>query len=191
MRHLTPLLLSSFVLSFVLVGCDATGSQDTVVLNANSPAAPTVEYSFRYTSDNVSDNGQRVEVVSQNSDNLGSVLMDNGFSRNDVISATVDSLTLRRESSPTTSGIQPKVFDYLSGASVYLGTDDSGKLIADDQFQTTQQEITLDVANGDVTSEIKGGSKSAFLRLTTSGGEVPSQDVVEVTVYYRIEVQGV
>jgi hypothetical protein len=38
---------------------------------------------------------------------------------------------------------------------------------------------------------VKGGSTKAFLRLDASSEDVPSEDVVEVTVYYRIEVGGV
>jgi hypothetical protein len=82
------------------------------------------------------------------------------------------------------------VFDYLSGAAVFLGTDASGKRIADATFNTTQQEIRLDVATSNVTEEIRNGSKRAFLRLTASEN-VPEEDVVDVTVYYRIEVEGV
>lgn len=190
MNRLLFLLPASVVLALLLAGCDAAGTQDTVVLNATSPAPPTVEYTFRYTSQDVSNDGQQVEVVSENSDDLGSVLTQNGFSRSDVVSARVDSVTLRRQSSPTASGVRPKVFDYLSGATVFLGTDASGTEIADDQFDTTRQEISLGVATSNVTAEIKEGSTRAFLRLTASGS-IPEEDVVDVTVYYRIEVGGV
>lgn len=190
MKNIVSLLLSSAILAVFVAGCDSVGSEETAVLNADSPAPPTVEYEFRYTSEDVSEDGQQVEVVSDGGDNLGSVLTQNGFSRDDVVSARVDSVTLRRQSSPTSSGMQPKVFDYLSGAAVFLGTDASGKRIAEDQFSTTQQKIRLDVATSNVTEEVKGGSTQAFLRLTASEN-VPEQDVVDVTVYYRIEVEGV
>ena len=188
--HRPLLLLSAATLAVLLVGCDATGSQDTVILNANSPAPPTVEYTFRYTSQDVSQGGQLVEVVSEGRDDLGSVLTQNGFDRSDVVSARVDSVTLRRQSSPTLSGVRPKVFDYLSGAAVFLGADASGKKIADDQFDTTRQKISLRVATSNVTAEIKEGRTQAFLQLTASGS-VPEEDVVDATVYYRIEVGGV
>ena len=176
-------------LALLVLGCDATGTEETAVLNAASPEPPIVEYEFRYTSQNVEDNGQRVEVVSEGSDNLGTILSRNGFGRSDVVSAEVDSVTLRRQSSPT-SNARPKVFSYLSGAAVFLGTDENGKRIADDQFSTTQQRITLQVATGDVTAEVREGSTRAFLRLTASDS-VPEQDVVDVTVYYEVEVGGV
>jgi hypothetical protein len=190
MKNVVSLLLSSALLAVFVVGCDSVGSEETAILNADSPAPPTVEYEFRYTSDDVSSDGEEVEVVSEGGDNLGSVLTQNGFSRDDVTSARVDSVTLRRQSSPTSSGVQPKVFDYLSGAALFLGTDASGKRIAEDQFNTTQRKIRLGIANSNVTTEVKTGSTRAFLRLTASD-QVPEEDVVDVTVYYRIEVQGV
>lgn len=176
-------VVSVVVLAITLVGCDAVGSEETAVLNADSPEPPIVEYDFDYSSENVSNN--QVTVVSENADNLGSVLTKNGFSRENVVSARVDSLTLRRQSSKTS---QPKVFDYLSGAEVFLGTDSNGKKIADDEFSTTQQTISLQVASANVTQEVQGGSTKAFLRLDLSG-DMPERDLVEVKVYYRIKVE--
>ncbi len=186
MKNVLPLLLSAIVFPLLLVGCDSVGTEDTAVFNAASPIPPVVEYDFRYTSEDV--NGQQVEVVSNATDNLGSVLDRNGFSRADVVSAEVDSVVLRRQSSPAL--IQPKVFDYLRGAEVYLGTDASGTRIADDEFATTQQEVSLRVSTADVTSDVKNGSTRGFLRLDVSE-DVPGEDVVDVTVYYSIEVSGV
>lgn len=187
------LLLSAAALPLLLVGCDALGGEeDTVVLTTteDDTQLDPVTYEFRYTQDDVENNGQRVEVASENSDNLGTMLSRNGFDRSDVVSAQVDSVTLRRQSSPTLSGVRPKVFDYLSGAAVFLGTDAGGTQIADDQFDTTRQEIPLRVATSNVTAEVKEGSTQAFLQLTASGS-IPQEDVVDAAVYYRIEVSGV
>lgn len=190
MRTLSSLLLSSIAFVFVLAGCDATGSQETVILNEDLPVPPTVEYEFRYTSENVSNEGQRVEVVSNGSDNLGSILSENGFSRDDIVSARVDSVSLRRLSSPSATEVRPKVFDYLSGVALFLGTDASGTRIAERSPLPSEQQVSLPVATSNVTADLEGGSKKAFLRLDASG-EVPEEDFVEATVYYRIEVGGV
>lgn len=190
MKSISLLLLSSLGLALLLGGCDATGSEETAVLNADSPAPPTVEYTFRYDSDNVTDDGQRVDVVSDNSDNLGSVLTQNGFSRSDIVSARVDSVSLRRLSSASVAETRPKVFDYVTGVAVFLGTDASGTRIAERTPLPTQQQVSLQVATSNVTADLKGGSKSAFLRIDASG-DVPEEDVVEATVYYRVEVEGV
>lgn len=190
MKSRFSLLLSTIALVFVVVGCDATGSEETVVLNEDLPVPPTVEYEFRYTSENVSNEGQRVEVVSRSSDNLTSILSENGFTRDDIVSARVDSVSLRRLSSPSAKDIRPKVFDYLSGVTLFLGTDASGTRIAQRSPLPSEQEVSLPVSTSDVTTDLKGGSKKAFLRLDASG-EVPEEDIVEATVYYRIEVGGV
>lgn len=180
---------------FLLVGCDSGGTE-TVVLNANSPAPPTVEYEFRYTSDNLNGNS-RVEVASQNPDNLTSVLRNNGFSRSDVVSAQVDSVTLERISAAGTqrAAVTPKVFQYLLGAEVYLGDDDAGPKIAEGQFQTTRRFVSLPVSTRNVTPTVQEGATPTFLRLEvqdpSSVPDAPNQDAVEVVVYYRIEVEGV
>lgn len=186
---------------FGVAGCDS-GGPATAVLNADSPEPPTVEYAFRYTSENLNEN-DAVAVVSQASDNLTSVLQSNGFDRSDVVSARVDSVTLERISAPTQDATsrpralpKPKVFQYLLGASVYLGESDSGPRIAGGQFQTSERFVSLPVTNNpSVTSTVRAGATPSFLRLEvetpSNVPESPNEDAVEVTVYYRIEVEGV
>lgn len=188
------------LLAFAVGGCDASGPE-TVVLNANSPEPPTVAYEYRYTSANLNASDE-VEVASQQSDNLTSVLRRNGFDRSDVVSARVDSVTLERISAPTQGAAArpravpvPDVFQYLLGASVHLGTDDTGPQIATGQFQTDQRFVSLPVATQNVTSVVQNGATPSFLRLEvedpSSVPEPPDEDAVEVVVYYRIEVEGV
>lgn len=196
-----PTSLATLALAalFVLVGCDIGGVEETAILNAESPIPPTVEYTFEYTSDDVNSQGQ-VEKTSEGADDLGTVLSQNGFAREDVVSAEVDSVTLERLSSPSSAsqqtkdpeGDEAKVFEYLVGAEIFLGQDAGGTLIADDQFQTTDRFVSLDVATRNVTEIVQAGSTSAFLRLDTEDpDEVPDNDVVQVTVYYQIEAEGV
>lgn len=191
---------AALLLAFTMGGCDS-GGPGTVVLNANSPKPPTVEYAFRYTSDDLSGNDE-VEVVSQAADNLTSVLQSNGFARSDVVSARVDSVTLERISASTPGTAsrrrarpEPQVFQYLLGASVYLGESDSGPRIAGGQFQTDQRFVSLPVTTPTVTPVVRAGATPAFLRLEVEEAnnvpEPPNEDAVEVRVYYRIEVEGV
>lgn len=171
------------------VGCDAVGSEDTVILNnANSDrgSRPTVEYTFAYDT-----NGDRsIEVPSEQSDDLGSILSNAGFSRANIVSATVDSVRLERLSSKTIRD-RAYVFDYLTGATVYLGSDATGTRIAEAIFDTTDRTVLLQVATRDVTDVIKNGSTPAFLQLDTDNDVPDRQDRVSVTVYYEIEVGGV
>lgn len=191
---------SALLFMLVVAGCDA-GGPTTVVLNANSPEPPTVEYAYRYTSDDLNANDE-VAVVSQTSDRLTSVLQSNGFERSDVVSARVDSVTLERISARTQGAAarsralpKPKVFQYLLGASVYLGEDDSGPRIAAGQFQTSQRFVSLPVTTQNVTSVVRTGATPSFLRLEVQDAsnvpEPPNEDAVEVRVYYRIELEGV
>lgn len=169
--------------SLVLVGCDLASAGNTAILNANSAIPPTVEYTFEYGSSDVT-GGSQVEVVSEGSDDLAGILSRNGFSRADVVSAEVDSVSLERLSAPT--------FGYITGAEVYLGTSAGGTRIATGTFQTSQESATLSVATRTVTSVVKGGSTKAFARLDVEDpDDVPGVDRVKATVFFQIEVQGV
>lgn len=189
-RSRFPLFLGLLAVVLTLLGCDLGGSADTAILNQNSPFPPDVTYEFEYSSDNVQ--GEQIEVVSDQTDDLAPTLLANGFTRDDVVSARVDSVLLERLSSPTSGNARPKVFDYLGGAEVYLGTDAAGTRIAADEFQTTDRSVSLEVVTGDVTDIVTEGSTKAFLRLDAPNpGSVPSGDRVRATVYFRIEVEGV
>lgn len=177
------------LLGMALVGCDVIGSDETVILNANSPVPPTAEYEFEYTPNALNGSGQ-LEVLSNETDNLEAILSENGFQRGDVTAARVDSVFLRRLSVPTAIRRRAKVFEYLSGADVFLGTSTSDVQIASDQFNTDDREIPLSLARRTVTEVVKGGPSLAFLRLDTEG-EVPDRDRVEVTVYFELTVEGV
>jgi hypothetical protein len=189
------LLLAALVLPLVIVGCDAAGGGgDTATLNAGSTVPPTVEYLVRYRSENVSNDGQTVEDSSDTADDLSGVLQRNGFSRSNVVSARVDSVAIESRS-PSSSPQQTKVFAYLRGVTVFLGTDPNTRTeIASGRFATTEDRVTLsgpELSTQNVTQDVKEGPKKAFLRLDASGGSVPSEDALDLFVYYTITVEGV
>jgi len=194
MRRSFFLLLSSAGLMLLVVGCDATGAEGTAVLNAGSVVPPTVEYRFEYDSDDQVDGQNLVRVRANGADNLGDVLLENGFRRGDVVSARVDSVKFIRVSAKRKEGPPlPKfVFDNLLGADVFLGTGTSGPQIASGNFDPNDDadEVRLGVETADVTEVVQEGATSAFLQLETSG-DITRTDRVDVTVYYRIEVEGV
>ncbi len=187
MKRFLSLFATAIAMTVVLAGCDATGSEETAIFNAASPFPPTVEYDFVYDADNVNSSGQ-VEVTSRNEDNLTSILSDNGFDRGDVRSARVDSVVLDGISLEQPTGAVSKVFGYLTGAEVFLGADETGTRIADDNFSADGGTVRLGGGTRDVTDVVRGGSTKAFLRLDTDE-EVTEQDRVEVTVYFRIEAR--
>ena len=186
--NLSGSLLATVVgLALLLTSCDATGPTDTVILSKNSPIPPMVEYKFKYEPNGA----QPIGVVSQKADDLGSILEKNGFGRADVASARVDSVRLERLSSPETTSAAPKVFDYLTGATLYFGSNADSPRIANASFQTTARSVRLSPENSGVTDVVREGRSNAFLQLSTTNDVPVSRDKVRVTVYFRIEVQGV
>lgn len=185
MHASSSLRVFALLLALLVAGCDAAGPADTVILNANSPEPPTVEYTFDYKTNGAN----AIEVQSGNTDDLSSILSTNGFRRTDVVSARVDSVQLERIS-PKAAPVR-KVFDYLTGTTLYLGPDANSPRIAEGAIQSTNRTVPLPVRTADVTDVVKSGETPAFLRLST-GNDVPDRrDRVTATVYFRIEVQGV
>ncbi|MFB6249340.1 MAG: hypothetical protein ABEL97_12300 [Salinibacter sp.] len=181
-------------LILLLVGCDAAGTGDTAILNADSVEPPIVEYRFEYDPSDQVDGQDLVRVKSNGTDNLGEVLRLNGFRRSDVVSARIDSVkfvqvSAKRKAGPPT----PKfVFDNLLSADVFLGPSTDGPKIASGDFDPNDDSdvVPLQVERADVTEIVKEGATSASLQLGTSG-DITRTDRVDVTVYYRIEVKGV
>lgn len=173
-------LVFLFVGGLVLASCDLASGSNTAVLNADSTVPPVVEYTLDYSAADVTD-GQ-IEVVSETRDDLGAVLSENGFSRSDVVSARIDSVSIERLSAPT--------FGYLTGAEVHLGTNSSGPHIGSGEFSTDQESALLGVPTRTVTSLVREGATKAFARLHPNNSDNVVDDRVEVVVYFRIEVEG-
>lgn len=169
--------------SVLLSGCDIASAGNTAILNAGSSVPPTTRYEFTYGPPDVTSEG-RVAVVSDQEDNLGTVLSQNGFSRSDVVSARVDSVVIERLSAPT--------FGYLTGADIHLGSSTSAPRIATGEFSPSAEVARLDVVTNSVTGIVSDGSTEAFALLSTDDSDnIPDGDRVRVTVYFRLEVEGV
>jgi len=194
MNRTRLLLLPVVGLALIVAGCDATGSQGTAVLNADSVEPPIVEYRFEYDSDDQVDGQNLVRVGSDGADNLDDVLRENGFQRSDVVSARIDSVKFVRVSAKRKEGRPAPnfVFDNLLRAEVFLGTGTSAPQIAGGDFDPNDEaeEVLLGVETRNVTGVVQQGATSAFLELETSG-DITRTDRVDVRVYYRIEVGGV
>ncbi len=173
----------------LIVGCDSGSSSEPIVLN--DPLNPTeTTFEFEYSADDVS-NGV-LEVTSTARDQLSSVISAYGYSRSDVVSATVEAVTMERISIEQPA-VRPKVFTYLATADFYLGTSTSAPLIGTlDPVPPDDNEVDMDIGPGtNVTSQVQGGATNALLVLDLGeGGQVSSGgDRVGVTVEFRIEVQ--
>lgn len=180
-----PIVFASL---FLLAGCDFLSSEETVILNSDSAEPPTVEYSFSYTSDDVNSEG-RVEVTSEGNDDLASILRENGFSRDDVVSARIDRVVLIGRSSPEST---QKIYEYVQSAEIYFPGSASTP-IAEGEIQTAQgpDEVELSVVNSTVTSAVQEGAQNARLELDTQEGGFTERYRAEAEIYFRIEVEGV
>jgi hypothetical protein len=164
----------------VLTGCDLSSSTGTVILNANSSVPPIVEYRFRYTQEDATSEG-RVDVGSMiESETLDDILATNGVTREQVVSARVDSV--RVDPVSTTS---------LSAADLHLGTDVSGPRIAQVAFSSEGGDPVFDRSPTTVTGAVKAGESRAFGRFQVDDpSRIPSGgSVVRATVYFRIEAE--
>ena len=173
------LLFGLLVAPLVLTSCDLASAGNTLILNADSAVPPVVRHRFEYTQDDAAESGE-VEVLSMiESDDLGEILTTNGVNRNQVVSARVDSVRVRRVSAPA-----------LTAADLYLGVDASGPRIAQVQFSSGSMS-EVDRTTRTVTGAVKGGEDTVFARFDVDdpGNIPPGGSVVRATVYYRIEAE--
>lgn len=179
LRVLGPAVL--LIAGVALTGCDSLGGgDDTAILNADSAEPPVIDYTFQYGPENRTDG--TVEVASVGTGDLTEILQDNGFSRDDIVSARVESVVLDGLSTDPAA----KIFSHVRNAEVYLGASTSGVRIADGTISNQTGSVTLEPTSNDVTSTLKSGASKTFLRLDT--GDFQDQYTAEATVTYRIEV---
>ncbi len=180
-------VLGILLSAVLLAGCDS-GSSEPIVLN--DPLTPTeATFEFAYSEADLS--GGVIQATSLARDQLSNVISTYGYSRSDVVSATVEEVTMERLSAAQPSA-QPKVFNYLAAAEVYFGSSTSAPLIAVLDPVPFNTEVSMDLGPGtNVTSAVQGGATNALLVLDVGD---PSQigaggDRVEVTIEFRVEVQ--
>ena len=168
------LLLALLAGGLVLTSCDLASAGNTAILNAGSAIPPTVRHRFEYSQ------GQLNVVSTVESEDLGDILAQNGFSRSDVVSARVDSVLVTPVSTAS-----------LSRAEIYLGTDANGPHIASVQFQPDQPSPVIDHTTTSVTGAVKSGDTKTFAQFSVEdpSGIPAGGSVVRATVYYRIEVE--
>ncbi len=170
------LLLVLLAGGLVLTSCDLASAGNTAILNADSAIPPIMRHRFEYSQ------GELSVMSTVESEDLGDILAQNGFSRSSVVSARVDSVL-----------VDPVSTVSLSRAEIYLGTDANGPRIASVQFQPDQPSPTVDPTTTTVTGAVKSGDTKTFAQFSVEDpSDIPSGGgVVRATVYYRIEVEGV
>ncbi|PEN14189.1 hypothetical protein CRI94_03875 [Longibacter salinarum] len=185
LRSLIAPALTVAALLLVFTACDtATTGDDTITLN--DPANPTtVTYEFEYDP-STAVNGE-IGVASIGTDNLGSIIGTYGFSRDDVVSARVTSITISR-SAGTRSASSSKLYDYVEDIKLHLGGSESGPLIAPEQAVQSTLETNLNTADTDLTGTIQSGPAQAFMIIGVNNTS-ETQGFIEAEVDFRIEVQ--
>lgn len=185
--RLGPYALGLLVSAFLLIGCDS-GSSEPIVLN--DPLNPTeATFEFAYSENDLS--GGVIQTTSLGRDQLSGVLSAYGYSRSDVVSATVEAVAMERISAAQPSA-QPKVFNYLTAAEVYFGGSTSAPLIAALEPVPFNTEVNMNLGSDtNVTSQVQGGAINALLMLDVGDASQIGDggDRVEVTVEFRVEVQ--
>jgi len=181
-------VLGVLVMAFMLAGCDS-GSSDPIVLGGDTLNPTEATFEFEYSENDLS--GGVIQATSLARDQLSDVIAAYGYSRADVVSATVEAVTMERLSAAQPAA-QPKVFNYLTTAEVYLGTSTSAPLIAALDPVPFNTEVNMDPGpDTNVTSRVQGGATNALLVLDVGDASQIGDggDRVEVTVEFRIEVQ--
>ena len=114
------------------------------------------------------------------SEDLDEILATNGVTRDQVVSAQVDSV--RVDPVSTTS---------LSAVNLHLGTDASGPEIAQVTISPGEGAPVLDRSPTTVTGAVKAGATRTFGRFRVDDpSRIPSGgSVVRATVYFQIEAE--
>lgn len=180
-----PLIFASL---FVLAGCDVFSTGETVILNSNSEVPPTAEYTFFYSPEDVNSEGW-VEVTSEGRDDLAADLRENGFSREEIVSAEVESVSLLGKSQEGTS---QKIYRHVRRAEVYFPSDASSP-IAEGEIPSGQslEEEDLTVTGSGVTDVVKEGAQQARLELEVEEDGFSGVLEAEAEINFRIELEGV
>jgi hypothetical protein len=189
------LLLSAATLAVLLVGCDATGSEETITLNNNTGLEP-IEYTFEYDQDDERDGQISVSArPDESSPSLENLLREQAAaSLSDIVSARVTRVRIRSVSTTTrATGVVPKVLPYIATTEVYLGGTAGAPIAREEDVPTTMGNsfIEMEPADGaeDVTSAARNGRPEATLVFDVEDpSSVGNPDRVGIEISYSIEV---
>jgi hypothetical protein len=189
------LLLSAATLAVLLVGCDVTGSEETITLNNNTGLEP-IEYTFEYNQDDERDGQISVSArPDESSPSLENLLREQAAaSLSDIVSARVTRVRIRSVSTTTSAtGVVPKVLSYIATTEVYLGGTAGAPIAREQDVRTTMGNsfIEMGLADGaeDVTSAARNGQPEATLVFDVEDpSSVGNPDRVGIEISYSIEV---
>ena len=163
----------------VIASCDAVTATEPITLQSK-----TVSFRFEFDSDGVTPGGS-VGVQSEADVDLGPELLSDGFTKAEVISATVTSVELERIS-PTTVNL-----NFLEEASIeFAASGIAGRSIAGSNSLPDNRTAMLSVTSANVTTFVVAPSFRAVLNVVPES--VPEGGwVLRSNVTLRIDVEGV
>lgn len=176
-RTRSSLAAVSLLLLWMTSGCDGLVDPvgDSIFLTS-----PAQEFCFRFTG--VTAGGSK-SILSANSIDLGAYLQQQGFTRSDVISATVQSAEI--------SLLFPidETLSMLDRASVSLRAGGEAAVASAEAFSDARR-ADLTVSGADVAGIVQAATFQAVLQL--AGARTVAEDIeISVSLRFRIEVEGV
>jgi len=165
--------------AIVIASCDAVTDPGAITLQSK-----TVSFRFEFTADDVS-SGDLIDVQSEGSVDLGPELLNDGFTKGEVLSATVTSVELERIS-PTNVNL-----NFLEQASIdFSASGVSARTVAASTSLPDSRTANLSVSSGDVTAYVVAPSFQAVMRVVPETVP-PAGWVLRANVTLRIDVEGV
>lgn len=167
------------LVTVVTASCDVVTASEPLTLQAK-----TVSFRFEFSSDGV-DPGETVEVQSEESANLGPDLSADGFTKAEVLSATVTAVELERISPATVD------LNFLDEAQLsFTASGVSARTVATSSSLPSARTASLPLSNTDVTTFVVAPTFRAALAVVPA--TVPQAGfVLRANVTLRIRVEGI
>lgn len=167
------------IVAILIASCDAVTDPDAITLQSK-----TVSFRFEFSADGVS-SGDLIDAQSEGSVDLGPELLNDGFTKGEVLSATVTSVELERIS-PTNVNL-----NFLQEASIdFSASGISARTVAASTSLPDSRTANLSVSSGDVTAYVVAPSFRAVMRVVPETVP-PAGWVLRANVTLRIDVEGV
>ena len=188
-RYRNPggLWLLGLIVALVMSGCDSTTTSETVTLQ---PKTITFEFP-QFSADDAQ--GGTLQINSLNQEDLESELRADGFSRGEVVQATITRVELERRSvGSAAESAAPKVFGFLVSGEAQLTQGGTTQTVAErDAFDPNAAVTPMSITTGNATSFVSASSPfGARLDLDVENiGVGPYRVALNIT--FRIEVEGV
>ena len=177
------LALAGALTLLVLAGCgeDLVGGSEPVVLSYTR----TVELAFTSEAAMM---GQTTEIRGADRINLEDDMREDGFGKAEVLSASVESVTLEVQAPFDVNA------DFLNEATLRIeATGQSGATVAtQDDFPATRDPVALDVrASEDIAGYVTAANFGVVLQIDPAALQNEQDYELELTIRFRVEFEGV